>query len=93
MKRLSAWFRRKENPAGEHARQKPLETVQESSSGLGTFPRALPSAQGEGLSPFRYGEYVSYPYADARVLFPFLRYLRDSIPDVSAAAVPEWVES
>ncbi len=74
----------------ERARQKPLETVPEASGGYGTFPRALPATLGEVSGHFRYGEFVSHPYVDPRVLFPFLKYLRDSIPDVSAG-VWAWV--
>jgi len=101
MGRLARWFRRgegawrepaagSESAAGERARQKPLETVPEPSGGFGTFPRALPSTMGEISGFFRYGEFVSHPYAEPRVLYPFFRYLRDSIPDVSAG-VWAWV--
>jgi hypothetical protein len=64
----------------ERARQKPLETVPETNGGYGTYPRALPATLGEVSGHFRYGEFVAHPYVDPRVLFPFLKYLRDSIP-------------
>jgi len=76
--------------SGERARQTPLETVPEPGGGFGTFPRSLPAAAGEVSRFFRYGEFIEQPYVDSRVLYPFLRYLRDSIPDVSAG-VWAWV--
>ncbi len=79
-----------ESAVEARARQKPLETVPEPGGGFGTFPRALPSTPGEVSGFFRYGEFVVHPYAEPRVLYPFFRYLRDSIPDVSAG-VWAWV--
>ena len=74
----------------DRARQNPLQTIPQASQGIGTFPRALPATSGEISQFFRYGEFVEHPYVDPRVLFPFLKYLRDSIPDVSAG-VWAWI--
>lgn len=89
MKRL-AWLFGKKKEMVERGRCKPLETIPEPAGGFGTFPKALPVAPGETNPAFRYGEFISHPYVDPALLHPFLRYLRDSVPDVSAG-VWAWV--
>lgn len=89
MKTLFRLFRRE--PLTEaRGRQQPLATVPEPGQGVGTFPRATATSLTEPHGQFRYGEFVAHLYVEPAILYPFLRYLRDSIPDVSAG-VWTWV--
>lgn len=66
-----------------------LDTVPEPPE-FPTRPRSLPVPVADLHPQFRYGALLSPPYGEPTVLFPFLRYLRDAIPDVSAG-VWAWV--
>ena len=47
------------------------------------YPKARPSDYTTRSGWFRYGEFVEHPDVNPGLLYPFFRYLRDHIPDVS----------